>query len=156
MARRPRFLTAVMRRFMDRQVRAYRRTGGQKANTSYNIPLLLLTTTGRRSGRPLTRPIGYGQDGDRLVVIGSNGGDDATPGWVYNLRADPSAEVELGTDRFPATAVEAEGAEYDRLWKLMTDQYPVYQRYLKKTDRRMPVIVLERKPAAEQGSFPVV
>ncbi|MGI5158236.1 nitroreductase/quinone reductase family protein [Microbispora sp. CA-102843] len=86
MARRSRLFNLAIKCICDWQVRTYRRTGGRRPATMRGIPVLLLTTRGRGTGLPRTRPVGYGRDGRRFVVIASNGGDDATPAWWLNLR----------------------------------------------------------------------
>ncbi|WP_169984419.1 nitroreductase/quinone reductase family protein [Microbispora sp. H10836] len=147
MARRSRLFNRVIRHICDRQVRSYRKTGGRRPATMRGIPVLLLTTRGRRTGLPRTRPVGYGRDGRRFVVIASNGGDDATPAWWLNLRDDPVAEIEVGGDGgltvLTVRAVEATGEEYDRLWRTMSRRHPVYEKYKEMTRRRIPVVVLE-------------
>ncbi|MEU8197186.1 nitroreductase/quinone reductase family protein [Microbispora amethystogenes] len=147
MARRSRLFNTAIRHICDWQVRTYRRTGGRRPATMRGIPVLLLTTRGRRTGLLRTRPVGYGRDGRRFVVIASNGGDDATPAWWLNLRDDPLAELEVGgpggLDVVKVRASEAEGEERDRLWRMMSRRYPVYLKYTEMTSRRIPVVVLE-------------
>lgn len=121
----------------------YRRSDGRRGASARGTPLLLLTTVGRRSGRAWTRPLGYCRDGERLVVTGSNGGTDYGPAWALNLRANPAAFVQLGDVTSQVAAVEADGPEWDRLWSLFTSEYPVYTKYRTKTDRRIPIFVLE-------------
>jgi deazaflavin-dependent oxidoreductase (nitroreductase family) len=108
-------------------------------------PVLLLTTTGRRTGQSWTVPLLYQPDGDRWVIIASNGGNAKHPAWWLNLRAQPDASVQIGRERFPVTAVEAVGAERDSLWRRMADMYQGYDRYAQKTTRRIPVLVLQRR-----------
>lgn len=148
MARRSRLVATVQRWACDLQAHVYRRTGGRRAATMRGIPVLLLTTTGRKSGLRRTRPVGYDKDGDRFIVIASNGGDDATPAWWFNLRAHPVAEIEVGgpdgrLDVLKVRAREAAGEEYDRLWRMMSTRYPVYLRYRAMTRRHIPVMVLD-------------
>jgi deazaflavin-dependent oxidoreductase (nitroreductase family) len=147
MARRSRLFNLAIKCICDWQVRTYRRTGGRRPATMRGIPVLLLTTRGRRTGLPRTRPVGYGRDGRRFVVIASNGGDDATPAWWLNLRDDPVAEIEVGgagglTVR-KVRAVEATGEEYERLWRSMSRRHPVYEGYRGMTPRHIPVVVLD-------------
>jgi deazaflavin-dependent oxidoreductase (nitroreductase family) len=122
----------------------YRRSGGSIAGKVKGVPLLLLTTTGRRSGRAWTVPVMYRPDGERLVVVASNGGADRHPAWWLNLRAQPRATVQLGRESFPVTAGEATGEERDRLWPLVVQSYGGYANYAKKTARQIPVVVLKR------------
>ncbi|MFI7703583.1 nitroreductase family deazaflavin-dependent oxidoreductase [Nonomuraea sp. NPDC049480] len=147
MAKRSRFLVALIRYVCDRQVSTYRKSGGRRPATVRGIPVLLLTTRGRKSGLPRTRPLGYGRDGRRFVVIASNGGDDATPAWWLNLRDDPVAEIEVGgADGLSAVKVrasQAAGEEHERLWQVMSSRYPAYLSYVAKTRRPFPIVVLE-------------
>ena len=106
---------------------------------------ITLTTTGRRSGEARTLPLYAWPDGDRLVIVGSKGGAATNPAWVHNLRADPTATVKKGRDvqEYHATEVEVEGAERDRLWALVTEAFPLYASYQRKTKRLIPLFVLE-------------
>jgi deazaflavin-dependent oxidoreductase (nitroreductase family) len=106
---------------------------------------ITLTTTGRRSGEPRTLPLYAWPDGDRLVIVGSKGGAATNPAWVHNLRAEPRVTVKQGRDtqEYRAEEVEAEGAERDRLWALVTEAFPMYAGYQRKTKRRIPLFVLE-------------
>lgn len=147
MARRSRLFNTAIKYICDWQVRTYRRTGGRRPATMRGIPVLLLTTRGRKTGLLRTRPVGYGRDGGRFVVIASNGGDDAVPAWWLNLRDDPVAEIEVGVDGrltvLKVRAAEATGEEYERLWRMMSRRYPVYEVYTGMTARHIPVVVLE-------------
>ena len=106
--------------------------------------LLLLTTTGARSGRPLTKPLGFTRDGDRYVVIASNGGAHTHPAWYHNLVANPRVTIEVGDQRFEARASVAQGAERERLYAQQAAQIPVFGRYQEMTTRHIPVVVFER------------
>lgn len=110
------------------------------------IPTLLLTTTGRRSGKPIVMPLIYGEAGGNYVVVASKGGAPKHPGWYLNLAAHPDVEVQILARRFQATARTASGAERAELWKQMAAIYPPYNDYQARTDREIPVVVLE--PAA--------
>jgi deazaflavin-dependent oxidoreductase (nitroreductase family) len=121
----------------------YRLSGGKIGSRIVNLPVLLLTTTGRKSGRPRTQPLAYTRTGDGYVVIASKGGAAGHPLWYLNLRASPLAEVTVGRERQKVRAREAEGEERERLWRQMADVYSGYDRYAQKTSRRIPVIVLE-------------
>ena len=107
--------------------------------------LLLLTTTGARSGLPRTTPMMYIPDGDRLLVIASNIGAPAHPDWYRNLVAHPEVTVEVGSETFEATAVVAEGSERQRLWSRLVELYPFFSEHQTKTSRQIPVIALERR-----------
>ncbi len=123
----------------------YQRSGGSVAGKMFGAPLLLLTTTGRKSGRPWTVPVVYHPDGDRLILVASNGGNDLHPAWWLNLRAAGTATAQMGRDKFTVAATEAEGSERDRLWTFVVGRYDGYAKYAEKTSRRIPVIVLTRQ-----------
>ncbi len=130
---------------MTAMVWLYRRSGGRIAGTMKGAPVLLLTTTGRRSGRPWTTPVIYQPDGDGWVLIASNGGRPRHPAWWLNLRASPEATVQIGRETVPVTAEAVDGGDRDRLWQVMTAVYPGYDRYATRTTRRIPVVRLRRR-----------
>lgn len=113
-----------------------------------NTPTLLLTTTGRKTGRQLTMPLIYGKDGDRYVVVASKGGAPQHPAWYLNLAADPQVEVQVAERKFAATARTAAGAERQRLWEMMSQVYPPYPSYQERTTREIPVVVLEPRASS--------
>jgi deazaflavin-dependent oxidoreductase (nitroreductase family) len=126
-------------------VRRYRETDGEVGHVwKEGATVLLLTTTGRKSGEKHTFPLIYGLDGDTPVVVASKGGASRHPIWYLNLRAHPEAEVQILGERFRVRAHEAEGEERERLWALMNELWPHYEQYQRRTDRRIPVVVLER------------
>jgi deazaflavin-dependent oxidoreductase (nitroreductase family) len=110
--------------------------------------LLLLTTTGVRSGTARTTPMMFHRDGDRLLVIASNVGARTHPDWYLNLVADPDVVVEVGDERFDATAVRLTGGERDRLWSMLKENYPFFAEHEAKTSREIPVVALTRRAAA--------
>ncbi|MCB9077038.1 MAG: nitroreductase family deazaflavin-dependent oxidoreductase [Anaerolineaceae bacterium] len=116
------------------------KVGGQFANTT----LLLLHTTGAKSGLPRLNPVAYMADGDRLIIIASKGGAPTNPDWYYNLVAHPQVEVEAGTERFPARATVAEEPERTELFEKMATLYPGFADYEHQTTRVMPVVILTR------------
>jgi deazaflavin-dependent oxidoreductase (nitroreductase family) len=130
----------------DEHVKRYLETGGEVGHEWSGVHTLVLTTTGRRSGKTRQSAMIYGQDGDSLIVIASQGGMPTHPNWYHNLTADPAVEVQVGAERFAARARTAEGDERDRLWSVMTDIWPNFNVYQTRTDRRIPVVVLERLP----------
>jgi deazaflavin-dependent oxidoreductase (nitroreductase family) len=136
---------AFARGAMRTMVWLYRRSGGKIGGRMRGAPVLLVTSTGRRSGRPWTTPVLYQPDGDGWVVIASNGGNPTHPGWWRNLRAHPDATIEIARDTYPVTARETEGDERQRLWQKMVGVYPGYEGYTKKTTRRIPVVKLDRR-----------
>ncbi|MEA2523740.1 MAG: hypothetical protein QOF33_4854 [Thermomicrobiales bacterium] len=130
--------------FNSKLIEEYRANGGQVGGDFAGAPLLLLTTTGARSGQPRVAPLVYTKDGDRLVLIASKGGAPTNPDWYHNLVAHPEATVELGTESFGAKATIPEGEERDRLYDQMSSQMPGFAEYQRNTTRRIPVVVLER------------
>ncbi|HEY2327689.1 MAG TPA: nitroreductase family deazaflavin-dependent oxidoreductase [Gaiellaceae bacterium] len=131
--------------FGDAHVRRYRETGGEVGHIwRRGSKILLLTTNGRKTGKASTSPLIYESDGDRYVIVASKGGAPEDPGWYLNLKKNPEVELQVGPEVFRAHASTAEGAERERLWKLVQGQWPDYAEYAKKTDREIPVVVLER------------
>lgn len=124
-------------------VPAYRLTGGRLFGSLDGTPILLLTTTGRKSGQPRTAPVAYMRDGERLVVIGSNAGNVRAPAWALNLEANPHADVELGRERRTVRARIASGDERAELWRRINEHYSGFDDYAAKTDRDIRVFVLE-------------
>ena len=114
------------------------RVGGQFANT----PLLLLHTTGAKSGQPRLNPVAYVKDNDRYVVIASKGGAPTNPDWYHNLVANPEVSVEVGSEQFTARAEVAEEPERSQLFEKMAAKNPGFGEYQRKTTRVIPVIVL--------------
>jgi deazaflavin-dependent oxidoreductase (nitroreductase family) len=108
--------------------------------------LLLLTTTGARTGQPRLAPLVYDRDGDRLVIVGSKRGEPTHPAWYFNLLANPIVTVEVGAERFQARAVVARDAERDRLFAARVTKSPVFAEYQQQTERILPVVLLERIP----------
>ncbi len=131
--------------FGAEHVRVYRETGGERGYHWRGTTILLLTTTGRRSGEPRTTPLIHVVDGDRWVVIASKGGAPDHPAWFQNLQADPEATIQVQADEVPVVMSEAEGDERARLWSAMTEVWPAYDDYQAKTDREIPVVVLTRR-----------
>jgi|SRR2546425_124511 len=108
--------------------------------------LLLLTTTGAKSGTVRTTPIAFTRDSDRYVIVASKGGAPTHPSWYHNLRAHPEVTLEVGGEKFNGRAKVVKGAERDRLYEQHASLLPVFREYPKKTTRVIPVIVLERVP----------
>ena len=124
-------------------VALYRGTGGLVGGWML-APVLLLTATGRKSGEQRTTPLTFMPHGRDFVVIASFGGAPRHPAWWFNLMADPLAQVELGILRFRVRAREADGDERELLWGRLTTWMPMYAAYQRRTDRRIPVVVLAR------------
>ncbi|MEO6086141.1 MAG: nitroreductase family deazaflavin-dependent oxidoreductase [Umezawaea sp.] len=119
--------------------------GGKVGGPFEGRRLVLLTMVGAKSGQKRTTPLVTAVDGDRLVIAASAGGADKTPDWYYNLMANPRVTIELGTEKFEATAKEVtDRAERDRLYAAMVEEMPGFADYETKTDRLIPVVVLER------------
>jgi deazaflavin-dependent oxidoreductase (nitroreductase family) len=116
------------------------KVGGQMAG----MPLLLLTTTGNKTGRTLTKPLAYSKDGDRIFVIASFAGSPHNPAWFCNLEANPVVTVEIGAERYQARARIANAEERERLFKLQADKMNIFYDYQKKTTRQIPVVIFER------------
>lgn len=131
--------------FGEEHVRRYRETDGAEGFIWRNgTHILLLTTTGRRTGEERTTPLIFGEDGDRYVIVASQGGAPAHPHWYENLVADPEVGVQIRGDRFRARARTAGPEDRERLWRLMAQHWPPYDDYAKRTDREIPVVILER------------
>ena len=126
-------------------MRAYRETGGERGYRWRGTEILLLTTTGRRSGRERTMPLIHRAHDGRWVVVASKGGWPANPSWYENLLANPDATIQLKDEIIPVRASTAEGEERARLWSLMTEVWPDYDSYQARTEREIPVVVLSRR-----------
>ena len=128
----------------------YRWTGGLIGHSSGKITNLLLTTTGRKSGKERTVPLSYIRDDEgRIVIVASNGGADRDPVWWLNLKANPKARVQIERERIEVAAREADDDERSRLWPQLHDVNFFYSRHLANTDRRIPIVLLE--PAEQQA-----
>jgi deazaflavin-dependent oxidoreductase (nitroreductase family) len=123
--------------------RVYRLTKGKVGGSIAKVPVLLLTTTGRKSGRPRTTPLLYAQGDGGYVVIASKGGAPENPLWYRNLQANPRAEVTVGSETRRVQARDTQGEERERLWRSLADLFPGYDKYAQKTSRHLPVVVLE-------------
>jgi deazaflavin-dependent oxidoreductase (nitroreductase family) len=131
--------------FGEEHVRRYRETGGAVGHDwRRGAKILLLTTKGRSTGEPRTTPLIYERDGDDYVIVASKGGAPEHPGWYRNLVAQPQVELQVRDEVFAARARTAAGEERERLWALAARQWPDYDAYRTRTDREIPVVVLER------------
>jgi deazaflavin-dependent oxidoreductase (nitroreductase family) len=124
-------------------VRVYRETGGQVGYDWRGATILLLSTTGRRTGEERTTPLIHRPDGDAWVVVASKGGAPDNPDWYKNLEADPNATIQIKDQLTAVRARTAHEAERERLWQLMTQVWPAYDEYKERTAREIPVVVLE-------------
>ena len=130
----------------EEHVRQYRATGGDVGYLWNGVPVLLLTTRGRRSGQPRTTPLIFGRDGEDYLVVASMGGAPRHPYWYENLVADPQVELQVRAETFGAQASTAGEDDRARLWSIMRDLWPNYDTYQERTERRIPVVRLH--PAA--------
>jgi deazaflavin-dependent oxidoreductase (nitroreductase family) len=122
---------------------AYERSGGSIGGTYGGRPILLLTTTGRRSGRKRTTPLLYLADGDALVLVASDGGAPTHPAWFLNLEANPDVEVQVRREHQTMCAQRASAEERERLWPRLVAMYAPYESYQRRARREIPVVVLE-------------
>lgn len=136
-----------MNDFNAKVIEEFRANEGRVGGMFEGQPLLLLTTKGAKSGKDVTTPVVYLADGDRYVVIASNGGADNNPAWYHNLRATPEATIEVGKETLVTKAAFVDDEERDRLYARMVEQAPGFAEYEKKTTRRIPVIALTRTTA---------
>jgi proline iminopeptidase len=131
--------------FGDEHVRRYRETDGEEGHVwREGSTILLLTTIGRRTGLERTTPLIYDLDGGNPVIVASKGGAPRHPYWYLNLVANPDVGAQIKSERFAARARTTEGEERERLWRQMNEMWPHYDEYQQKTERVIPVVVLER------------
>lgn len=135
---RPPDLTLVGAQHVER----YRETDGAAGHIWNGVPILLLTTTGRKTGLPRTAALIYGRDGSDYLVLASTGGAPKNPAWYLNLRAHPAAEIQIKRDRIPVLARTVSGPERQRLWRVATSYWPNYDVYKTRTSRVIPIVVL--------------
>lgn len=122
----------------------YRATGGLIGSHLPGLPrMLLLDHAGARTGQRRTSPLVYARDGENLILIASKGGYPKNPAWYHNLMANPDTTVQVGPDNHLVRAREARPEERDRLWRKACEVYPGYETYRRRTERRIPVVVLE-------------
>ncbi|APU14750.1 MULTISPECIES: nitroreductase family deazaflavin-dependent oxidoreductase [Actinoalloteichus] len=140
-----------MSSFNENVIAEFRANEGRVGGPFEGVPLLLLTTTGRRSGKPRTLPLGTITDGDSFVIAASDSGGDKHPLWLANLEADPRATIEVGTRTIEVRArIEASGPERDRLYAALVKEMSPFADYEAKTTRLIPVVVL-KETAAENA-----
>jgi deazaflavin-dependent oxidoreductase (nitroreductase family) len=123
-------------------IEEFRANGGKVGGSFEGAPVLLLTSTGAKSGQRRTTPLMYMPDGERMVIFASKGGAPTNPAWYHNLRANPSATVEVGTDTVDVDAAVTSGEERERLFKRQAELYPQFAEYAEKTTREIPVVAL--------------
>ncbi|TLY09858.1 MAG: nitroreductase family deazaflavin-dependent oxidoreductase [Thaumarchaeota archaeon] len=137
-----------MNPFTTLHVFLYRLTGGSIGGRFRGAPVLLLTTTGRKTGKQRTTPLLYLADETNLAIVASNGGRDRAPSWWSNLKRNPSVEVQIKRLKRKMTAVQATKEEKGRLWPLLTNMYPPYDDYQRRTQREIPIVLLRPSSAA--------
>ena len=130
--------------FNSKVIEEFRANGGKVGGPFEGAALLLLTTTGAKSGEPRTSPLVYTTDGERIVIIASMAGAPTNPAWYHNLAARPDATVELGSETIKVRAQDAEGDERQRLYDAQAEIMPVFKEYAAKTERVIPVVLLDR------------
>ena len=131
--------------FGQEHVDRYRATDGEEGHEWQGTVTLLLTTKGRKSGEERTTPLIYGRSGDDYLIVASKGGADAPPAWYLNIQENPDdVQIQVEGDRFKVRARDATPDEKPEMWKTMTAEWPPYDEYQEKTDREIPVVVLER------------
>lgn len=130
----------------------YRASGGRLGGAANGVPLALLTTRGRKSGRLHTRPVGYVVEGDNLLLVASFGGMPWNPAWYYNLRADPHVTIQIGRRSRAMIAAPQLGPDRERAWERVVREYPVFWRYQRKVARRIPVVLLRPAPVSGEGT----
>jgi deazaflavin-dependent oxidoreductase (nitroreductase family) len=135
-------MTTQVHHFNAKVIDEFRANGGKVGGPLEGAPILLLTTTGAKSGKPFTTPVMYLPEGDVLYVLASKAGAPTNPDWYHNLVANPRATVEVGTERFDVEAETLEGAERDRVFARQAELNPGFADYQRQTDRVIPVVAL--------------
>lgn len=133
-----------MNNWNQKVIAEFRENGGKVGGPFEGAPMVLVTSTGARSGQPRTNPLMYLPNGDDVVIFASKGGAPTNPDWYHNLVANPDATIEVGTETIPVRARVADGAERDELWSRQKSAYPQFAEYERNTSRAIPVVVLER------------
>ena len=133
-----------MKAFNQQLIEEFRANGGKVGGRFEGRPVVLVTATGAKSGRRLTIPLVYLQEGDRRFIFASKAGSPKNPDWYHNLVANPTVTVEIGNETYDARAVILSGEERDRLYAKQVEAMPTFGDYQAKTDRVIPVISLER------------
>lgn len=125
-------------------IEEFRNSAGKVGGYFGGMDLLLLTSKGAKSGKPITKPLAYSTEGDDYVVVASKGGAPTNPDWYYNLKSNPEVTVEVGSEKFSGTAKEAKGKDRERLFDQHAQKYSVFNDYKAKTSRQLPVFVISR------------
>jgi F420H(2)-dependent quinone reductase len=133
----------IFRQFIRFQVYVYRRSGGKRLGHIRGMPVLLLTTVGRKTGKTRVNPVVYIRDGNNYVIVAANAGADRNPGWFANLRANPQTTIEVDDMTLTVNAHKASKEEKGGLWPRLVEQASFFEDYRKKTTRDIPMIILE-------------
>ena len=133
----------IFKQFMRFQIFMYRRSGGKTMGYLRGMPVLLLTTVGRKTGKQRVTPVMYIRDGDNYVITASNMGADKHPSWFVNLQANPQATIEVGNMTRSVMAHQANPEEKKRLWAQLVERAPFFEGYKKKTTRDIPMVILQ-------------
>jgi deazaflavin-dependent oxidoreductase (nitroreductase family) len=134
-----------MSEWNDKIIAEFRANGGKVGGNFEGAPLLLLHSTGAKSGQERVNPMMYQAVGDSFAVFASKAGADSNPDWFYNLKSNPEARVEVGTEMFDVTARVLDDREREPIWEEQKSRYPGFADYEKKTDRVIPVVILDRR-----------
>jgi deazaflavin-dependent oxidoreductase (nitroreductase family) len=137
------FMKWVFKQFIRFQIFMYRRSGGKRMGVLRGMPLLLLTTVGRKTGMERVSPVMYIRDGENYVITASNSGEDKHPAWFVNLQAHPQTRIEVDGMTKSVTAHQASPEEKARLWAHLVAQAPFFDDYRKKTTRDIPMVILQ-------------
>jgi deazaflavin-dependent oxidoreductase (nitroreductase family) len=137
-------MSAQMNEFNRKVIDEFRSNKGEVGGQFKGMPILLLTTTGAKTGKSFTKPLAYTTDGNRIVLIASFAGSPHHPAWFVNLEKNPTVTVEIGADRYQAKAIVTAGTERKRLFEAQAAKMPIFNDYQKKTAREIPVVVLDR------------
>src|SRR5262245_58984275 len=136
-------MKSILKAVLSVYIFLYRITSGGIGGRMANLPVLLLTTTGRKTGKPRTSPLGYFMHGDKFVIIASNGGSDRSPAWFYNLKSNPQVSIQVGNKQIAAKAEVVEPELRKQLWADLTKMAPRYEKYGQSTKREIPLVLLQ-------------
>jgi len=141
----------LFRRFMGLQVYVYRRSGGKRMGRVRGMPVLILTTVGRKTGKKRVNPVVYVRDGANYVVVAANNGADEHPAWFLNLKGNPRITIEVDDKALPVIAHQAGADEQARLWPQLVERGPFFEGYKKKAKRDIPIVILEPSHSSAEG-----
>jgi deazaflavin-dependent oxidoreductase (nitroreductase family) len=133
----------IFKQFIQLQIFMYRRSGGKRMGTLRGMPLLLLTTVGRKTGMERVTPLMYIRDGENYVITASNNGGATHPAWFANIKANPQARIQVGDINGGVTARQASAEEKARLWAVLVERAPFFESYKQRTTRDIPMVILQ-------------